>query len=279
MDRRTVSLDDGSLRFRYFGKFQCGIAVFYYFLCGFAVFGPSLRPPRKAITSNDPRDWDKYKKLRNKINNNIKTSKASYYSNAFIQSKGNPRETWQTFNELTSHPLNNTTVKELKLNGAVISNSCELSNAFNDHFSTVGPRLANEIPPIANSNSSYTNNINVSNNKFRFSSINYSIVFLHLNKLSRSKATGLDNISAKIIRECADLISVSLCDRFNKSLLSGIFPDDWKCARVTPLLKQGEPSDLINYRPISAISVIAKVFERIIYDHLYNFLTNEDNIF
>ena len=49
MDRRTVSLDDGSLRFRYFGKFQCGIAVFYYFLCGFAVFGPSLRPPRWAM--------------------------------------------------------------------------------------------------------------------------------------------------------------------------------------------------------------------------------------
>ena len=45
MDRRTVSLDDGSLRFRYFGKFQCGIAVFYYLLCGFVVFGPSLRPP------------------------------------------------------------------------------------------------------------------------------------------------------------------------------------------------------------------------------------------
>ena len=46
MGRRTVSLDDGSLRFRYFGKFQCGIAVFYYFLRGFAVFGPSLRSPQ-----------------------------------------------------------------------------------------------------------------------------------------------------------------------------------------------------------------------------------------
>ena len=112
---------------------------------------------RKAITSHDPRNWDKYKTLRNRINNNIKTSKASYYSNAFIQSKGNPRKTWQTFNELTSRPVNNTTVKELKLNDAVISNSSELSNAFNDHFSTVGPRLANEIPPIANNNSSYTN--------------------------------------------------------------------------------------------------------------------------
>ena len=169
-------------------------------------------------------------------------------------------------------------MEELKLNDAVISNSSELSNAFNDHFSTVGPRLANEIPPVANNNSSYTNNINVNNNKFSFSLINCSIVFLHLNKLSRSRATGPDNIFAKIIRECADLISVSLCDLFNKSLVSGIFPNDLKCARVTLLFKQGEPSDLNNYRPISVISVLAKLFERIIYDELYNFLTNEDII-
>ena len=216
--------------------------------------------------------------MRNIINNDIKTSKAFYYSNAFIQSKGNPRKTWQTFNELTSRRVNNTTVKELKLNDAIISNSSELSSAFNDHFSTIGPRLANEIPTIANNNSSYINNINVNNNKFSFSSTNCSIVFSHLNKLCRSKATGLDNISAKIVRECADLISVSLCALFNKSLVSGIFPDDWKCARVTPLFKEGEPSDLNNYRPISVISVIAKVFERIVYDQLYNFLTNEDII-
>ena len=54
----------------------------------------------------------------------------------------------------------------------------------------------------------------------------------------------------------------------SKSLHSGTFPDDWKCARVTPLFKQGEASDLNNYRPISVISVIAKVFERIVYDHI-----------
>ena len=61
-------------------------------------------------------------------------------------------------------------------------------------------------------------------------------------------------------------------------MLSGTFPDDWKCARVTPLFKQGEASDLNNYRPISVISVIAKVFERIVYDQLYNCLSNEDII-
>ena len=109
-----------------------------------------------------------------------------------------------------------------------------------------GPRLAIEIPLNENNNDlSYINNINY--NKFSFPFTSSSIVFSHLNKLCRSKATGLDNISAKMIRECADLISVSLCDFFDKSLLSGIFPDDWKCARVTPLFKQGEASDQNNY--------------------------------
>ena len=92
--------------------------------------------------------------------------------------------------------------------------SSELSNAFNDYFATIGPQLANEIPPTDNNDVSYINNINVNNIKYSFSSTSSNIVFSHLSKLSRSKATGLDNISAKIIRECADLISVSLCDFF-----------------------------------------------------------------
>ena len=96
--------------------------------------------------------------------------------------------------------------------------------------------------------------------------------------MSKTKATGLDIISARLIRECTDIISGRLCDLFNKSLISGIFPDDWKCARVTPLFKQGESFDLNNYRPISVISVVAKVFERIVYDQLYNFLNSEEII-
>ena len=112
-----------------------------------------------------------------------------YYSNAFSQSKRNSRKTWQTINELTSRRTNNTTVKELKLNGSIISNSSELSNAFNDHLSTIGPRLADEIPPNDNNNNdlNYINNINVNHNKFSFSSSTSSIVFSHLNRLCRSK--------------------------------------------------------------------------------------------
>ena len=80
----------------------------------------------------------------------------------------------------------------MRLNGSIISNSSELSNAFNDHFSTIGPRLANEIPPNDNNNDlSYINNINVNHSKFSFSSTSSSTVFSHLNKLCTSKATVL----------------------------------------------------------------------------------------
>ena len=48
---------------------------------------------------------------------------------------------------MANRRTNNTTVKELKRNGSIISNSNEFSNACNDHFSTIGPHLANEIPP------------------------------------------------------------------------------------------------------------------------------------
>ena len=61
-----------------------------------------------------------------------------------------------------------------------------------------------------------------------------------------------------------------------KSLMSGIFPDDWKCAKVTTLLSR--ESHLNNYRPISVISVVAKAFERIVYDQLYNSLNREKSI-
>ena len=91
-------------------------------------------------------------------------------------------------------------------------------------------------------------------------------VFSLLNELNKAKTTGLDKISARLIRECAYLICIPICDIFNQSISLGIFPNDCKCARAAPLFKQGDRDDLNNYRPISVISFAAKVFERIVYD-------------
>ena len=54
----------------------------------------------------------------------------------------------------------------------------------------------------------------------------------------------------------------------------GIFPIDWKLARVSPVFKKGKKSDLNNYRPISVIPIVAKIFEQIIYNQLYKYLND-----
>ena len=106
---------------------------------------------------------------------------------------------------------------------------------------------------------------------------NFSTVLTLLRKLCKNKATGLDKISVRLIHECADLIADSLCSIFNCSIATGIFPEDWKISKVIPLFKQGDRSDLNNYRPISIIPVIAKVFERVVYDQIFAFL-NENKL-
>lgn len=145
-----------------------------------------------------------------------------------------------------------------------------MANVFNEHFSTVGPKLATQIPSAANGNKSCLEYLNVTEQRFSFTPTNRSQVLPLFNKLSKSKATGLDKISARLLRGRADLICISICKIFNCSLTTGIFPDDWKCAKVIPLFKQGSSSYVnTDYRPISIISSVAEVFERIIYDQIY----------
>ena len=187
------------------------------------------------------------------------------------------RRTWQTINELTSRKSNISSIKELIVKGVSINKSTDLTNAFNEHFSTIGRKVANEIPLAANGDKSCLEYLNITDQRFCFTPTNSSQVFSLLNKLSKSKATGFDKISARLIRERADLICVSFCKIFNCSLTTGIFPDDWKCDKVTPLFKQGSSSDINNYRPISVISLVVKAFERIMYNQGYVYLS-EDSI-
>ena len=98
----------------------------------------------------------------------------------------------------------------------------------------------------------------ISANVLKLQPTNPNEVFSLLNKLDKSKATGLDKISARFVRECADPIRVPICDILNQSISQGTFQDDWKNARVTPLYKQGDRGDVNNYRPISVIPIVAR---------------------
>ena len=87
------------------------------------------------------------------------------------------------------------------------------------------------------------------------------------------KSPGPDKVSTMLVKDAADLICKPLVMIYNSSMETGVFPDLWKFARVTPIFKSGNKSNANNYRPISIISVFARIFEKIIHDQLHNFLT------
>ena len=99
-----------------------------------------------------------------------------------------------------------------------------------------------------------------------------------LKSINPNKATGPDNIPSRVLKIAAEILSPSLTAIFNRSLSMGIYPNDWKMARVLPVFKSGDKTDLGNYRPISIISAIAKVFGRLVYDQFYTYLTSNQLI-
>ena len=172
----------------------------------------------KAVRSNNSSDWRNFKRTRNTVNSEIKLAKESYLIKMHLSNSGDSRKIWQTINELTARKQNKTEIKEIKLDGVSKTNSSDLSNLFNEHFSTIGPKLANEIPsPSNNSNATFTEYLINTDKRFQFTLTNNAQVLSLLNKLCKSKATGLDKISARLIRECADLISNSITNIFNAS--------------------------------------------------------------
>ena len=90
-----------------------------------------------------------------------------------------------------------------------------------------------------------------------------------LQTLKLGKSSGPDNINNRILKEIAIPISEPLSDLYNFSLSHGIFPEIWKQANVSPLYKKDDPSLACNYRPISLLSTVGKVMEKIVHKHIF----------
>ena len=98
-----------------------------------------------------------------------------------------------------------------------------------------------------------------------------------LENIDVRKATGLDGVSNKLLKLAAHIVAPTLTEIFTTSINTGIFPTEWKIAKVTPIFKKGKKNDLNNYRPISVIPTVAKIFEKVVYEQLFSYF-NDNNL-
>ena len=140
----------------------------------------------------------------------------------------------------------------------------------------IGENLAEKIPQ---SNIHFSEFLGQSNSSsiFFVPTTKYEIIDI-VTAMNNKRSAGYDDISNFILKGIISSIADPLSYIFNKSLSSGVFPDFMKIAKVFPLFKKGDDSDICNYRPISLLSSLSKILEKLIFTRTINFL-NLHNVF
>lgn len=178
---------------------------------------------------------------------NIKNDSKSFF--AYVRSKQRTK--------VTVGPLKNQS-------GDVISDNKTAADVMNDYFASVFTvEDVNNIPePVKNFNST------LEMDKLNHIEIYEQDVRNKLESLKINKSPGPDGIHAKLLYELRDELVILLTKFFNLSIKTGIVPQDWKDANVSPLFKKGSKAKPENYRPVSLTSIVGKMLESIIKDHI-----------
>ena len=222
----------------------------------------------------------RFKSYEKIVKKDIKEAKQRYFDQIFTAYKNDMKKTWKTINETLNRNKKNSNVASIFYhNGNVLSNAKDIANAFNVYFANKGKNLASEIEQNITDNADYTQYVStpLTETKLQFKCITDNDTQRAIDKLENKSSSGHDGISNKLLKLLKIELSKSLTLIINQMITTGIFPDSFKISKITPLFKKGDVSMLSNYRPISLLPTISKIFERILYNQLYDYF-NSNNL-
>ena len=181
----------------------------------------------------------------------------------------------------------------LRDGGKVISDTETVADTFNSFFVNIGNTLkidkdkqflfeTNDVfDPVLKAIKKYSSNPSVlsikekmNNNMFSFRKVTYEEILNEINSLDTSKSTQSEDIPFKVIKDNADIFANFILQGFNKCIIDGKFPDQLKKADVSPVFKKGNHNDKTNYRPVSILPSLSKIYERLIYNQINQITEN-----
>ena len=230
----------------------------------------------RFLKKRTPQNEQKYKNYKNLFETIKKKAKKIYYSNKLLKCTGDIKKTWNVMKDIIGKSKIKSTnlPRKLTINKVDVYNKPEIADAFNDFFTNIGQKLASQIPKSSKTFETYMNKMNVIIDSKPLSINELKDAFF---SLKINKSSGVDDVSFNIIKKCFGVLCEPLTYLFQLSLEKVVFPDDLKIAKVTPIYKAGDNSDVSNYRPISVLPCFSKILERLMYNHLYKYL-NKNNI-
>ena len=219
---------------------------------------------RKSTRDKSEETYDKYKFYRNLITRLKKQSFNNYYKDKFNQNSKDRKKAWETVNEITNHKIRKKTeIRSMKgKNGEDLRDTLDIANCLNDHFNSIGRKMASEIEEV--NGNTVQNGIEPPENSIYLFKTNFDEIIKLIQGLKPNKAPGIDGISNYIIKVSAIIVAPTLIELYNCCMNIGSFPDMLKTTCIIPLHKGGDQRDPSNYRPISLLPQFGKLFEKVI---------------
>ena len=209
----------------------------------------------------------------------ITQRKRKYFSEKLTQFQGDLKKTWKTINQAINKKPSTTVVPCLTVDGQTVKGQKEIASSMNEYFCSIGNKLSEKIPRNANPFLSGEYATKTPPSSFYFSAIMTDRSSSTLNKMKTSHGSGHDGIASFYLKSALPVVGGSLCDLFNKSLFAGKCPEDWKIVRIAPIFKNKARDDRSNYRPISVLPFITRLFEKLIFNQFYDYLDANKSLY
>ena len=239
-----------------------------------------------------------YKKQRNYCVSLMCQSKKQYYDSLNVNHLTDNKNFWRIVKPNFSNKILRTNKVILRDGGKIISDTEKVADTFNKFFVNIGKALKIDqdkqflvepkdvFDPVLKAIKKYSAHPSIlrikdkmNNNVFSFRKVTYEEILIEINSLDTSKSPRSEDIPFKIIKNNADIFANFILQNFNKCIIDGKFPDQLKKADVSPIFKKGNHNDRTNYRLVSILPLLSKIYESLIYNQINHMTENALSIF
>ena len=232
------------------------------------------RAKKEKLLEKKKKLFQEVRELRSQIRKDLYSKKKEFFEEQKKEAGNNPKSLWSVLKKACSPSKKQHAVPTLKQDGVLVTEANIVADVFNKYFTSVAKNIASKLKKPKGK---WTDNLvifyaNVKRKSFSLKPVSKEWVMKQLKSLSVHKATGPDKISAKFLKDGAEILTVAMRHIINLSIETSKVPTAIKLAKIVPIFKKGSRFEAGNYRPISLLPIISKIIERAINEQVVSYL-------
>ena len=216
--------------------------------------------------------WENYKKLRNRINNKKKYEECLYKAELLSEVAHCSKTLWQSAKSVLGWK-SQSSPHQIRVNDTLLTSSKKIAQCMNEYFINKVASIRSSMVPAPLPVMKLQEIMRGKNCNMQLQHVSLSKVRKILGSLSNSRSTSVDELDNFSLKLAADLVTQPIHHIICLSIIECKFPEIWKYSKVLPLYKKGDKLERKNYRPVSILSLVSKVLEKVVYEQIYSYFS------